>query len=277
MILVDGFFNGSEIKTGNGFFLPAVWHMWQQKSTWRRNTCNLVTPDSLGRRCFLSQFTFTYSWPPYSGSVYYNCKKSFSLSRWPWSMQIIGSGWSTSGTMVGLVVGESLLDQCWKTVTLNVPGHVAIPGAEYPGNMPFTVIGHAGSPLKTHLMRPYPGHGILRERRIFNYRLSHPSIQRRTYLHSKNRWMPLCWQPSFCTTCSTQTHRGSEMAWGAGREPAVGRGQEGRQQRWAGSICCEGQAVPIFQFTTRTCAMAGTYGAVDRNVKSEHLMLSWTQ
>ena len=32
--------------------------------------------------------------------------------------------------------------------------------------------------------------------------------------------------------------------------------------RWAGSTCCQRQAVPIFKFATRKCAMAEPYGVV---------------
>ncbi|KAL7400651.1 hypothetical protein ABVT39_015513 [Epinephelus coioides] len=74
---------------------------------------------------------------------------------------------SDGGVFAGSVLGRGL-----EAGTLNVPEDVVIPGAELLSNMPFTVIGDAAFPLKTHLMRPYPGRDIFRERRIFNYRLS---------------------------------------------------------------------------------------------------------
>lgn len=55
---------------------------------------------------------------------------------------------------------------------LEVPDEQHLPGAEHLGNMPFTIVGDAAFPLKTYLMRPYPGLDLTRQQRIFNYRLS---------------------------------------------------------------------------------------------------------
>ncbi|KAL7380577.1 hypothetical protein ABVT39_020060 [Epinephelus coioides] len=125
--------------------------------------------------------------------------------------------------------------------------------------MPFTVIGDAAFPLTTHLMRPYPGRNIPREKHIFNYTLvdekcggkcvQNPSIQvanlSETYLpppqksgHGGPNILHLAQFPP-------QAHRDPEMAGQAGRKPTGRLGDDGGQQGWAGSLCCEGQAVRI--------------------------------
>lgn len=55
---------------------------------------------------------------------------------------------------------------------MSVPEACPLPGSGVQGPMPYTMVGDAAFPLKTYLMRPFPGNRIPRWRKIFNYRLS---------------------------------------------------------------------------------------------------------
>ncbi|KAG5848697.1 hypothetical protein ANANG_G00101960 [Anguilla anguilla] len=55
---------------------------------------------------------------------------------------------------------------------LDVPDDAVLPAADHLGQMPYCMVGDATFPLKTHLMRPYPGHNLPKQRRVFSYRLS---------------------------------------------------------------------------------------------------------
>uniref|UniRef100_A0A673HLI2 DDE Tnp4 domain-containing protein n=1 Tax=Sinocyclocheilus rhinocerous TaxID=307959 RepID=A0A673HLI2_9TELE len=111
--------------------------------------------------------------PPHSGSLYFNYKKTFSVvllavvdAEYRFRLVHIGEyGWSSDGgVFAGSAIGQALY--------LEVPDDQQLPGAEHLGNMPFTIVGDAAFPLKTYLMRPYPGRDISTQQRIFNYRLS---------------------------------------------------------------------------------------------------------
>lgn len=90
-------------------------------------------------------------------------------------------------------------------------------------------------------------------------------ISRRGYAHS---WDASMYAKADCCTKTkmhtlSQTHRELETAWGAGREPTGGCGEDGGQSRWADSICSAGQAVPIFQlkpYTGPTLAHRPNFG-----------------
>uniref|UniRef100_A0A668A8V1 DDE Tnp4 domain-containing protein n=1 Tax=Myripristis murdjan TaxID=586833 RepID=A0A668A8V1_9TELE len=108
--------------------------------------------------------------PSNSGSLYYNYKTTFSvvlmaLVDAEYCFRVVHVGdfgrSSDGGVFAGSVLGRGL-----EAGTLSVPGDAVIPAAEHLGNMPFTVVGDAAFPLKTHLMRPYPGRDISRERNV---------------------------------------------------------------------------------------------------------------
>jgi hypothetical protein len=114
--------------------------------------------------------------PPGSGTLYFNYKKNFSVvllalvdADYRFRVVHIGAYGRASD---GGVLAASALGRGLEAATLNGPQDAVIPAAQHPGDMPFTVIGDAAFPLKTYLMRPYPGRDISLERRIFNYRLS---------------------------------------------------------------------------------------------------------
>ncbi len=74
---------------------------------------------------------------------------------------------SDGGVFAGSAIGKAL-----DAKKLEVPDDQQLPGAEHLGKMPFTIVGDAAFPLKTYLMRPYPGRDLSTQQRIFNYRLS---------------------------------------------------------------------------------------------------------
>ena len=54
---------------------------------------------------------------------------------------------------------------------LKVPTNQSLP-ADEEKQLPYVIVGDDAFPLKSYLMKPYPHRQLLREQRIFNYRLS---------------------------------------------------------------------------------------------------------
>lgn len=114
--------------------------------------------------------------PPHSGSLYFNYKKTFSVvllavvdAEYRFRLVHIGEYGRSSdgGVFAGSAIGKAL-----DAKKLEVPDDQQLPGAEHLGKMPFTIVGDAAFPLKTYLMRPYPGRDLSTQQRVFNYRLS---------------------------------------------------------------------------------------------------------
>ncbi len=114
--------------------------------------------------------------PPHSGSLYFNYKKTFSVvllavvdAEYRFRLVHIGEYGRSSdgGVFAGSAIGKAL-----DAKKLEVPDDQQLPGAEHLGTMPFTIVGDAAFPLKTYLMRPYPGRDLSTQQRVFNYRLS---------------------------------------------------------------------------------------------------------
>lgn len=53
---------------------------------------------------------------------------------------------------------------------INVPSGRTLPGTNV--ELPIVIVGDEGFPLKSYMMRPYPGKSLTDDKRIFNYRLS---------------------------------------------------------------------------------------------------------
>lgn len=112
--------------------------------------------------------------PPYSGSVFFNYKHSFSVVL----MALVDHDYkflycdvgcngriSDGGVFRGCSLQESL-----EKKTADIPVPAALPGDERP--VPYAIIGDEAFPLKEYLMKPYPHRHQSLEQRIFNYRLS---------------------------------------------------------------------------------------------------------
>lgn len=114
--------------------------------------------------------------PAHSGSLFFNYKRSFSIvllalvdADYRFTFVQVGNFGRTSD---GGVYSGSALGRAMEAKTLSVPADCPLPGSGVQGPMPYTMVGDAAFPLKTYLMRPFPGNRIPRWRRIFNYRLS---------------------------------------------------------------------------------------------------------
>lgn len=114
--------------------------------------------------------------PPHSGSLYFNYKKTFSIvlmalvdAEYRFRVIHVGDyGRSSDG---GIYAASSLgigLEQG----TLHVPPNVPLPGCATGAPMPNVIVADAAFPLKTYLLRPYPGTLLDHDKKIFNYRLS---------------------------------------------------------------------------------------------------------
>jgi hypothetical protein len=110
--------------------------------------------------------------PNCSGSMNFNYKGFFSIvlmaiidARYRFVLVDIGSSGSMSD---GGVLARSAIGRALETGTLNLPDEKSIGGHR----LPYVIAGDDAFPLRKNLMKPYPGRGLTKERRIFNYRLS---------------------------------------------------------------------------------------------------------
>lgn len=115
--------------------------------------------------------------PPNSGSQYFCCKKTFSVvllalveAHYNFIVVDVGSYGKNSDdgilnhSMLGKALGQNKLDILEKA---------ALPANE----VPFVIIGDEAFPLKTYLLRPYPGKNLdCNEKRIYNYRICRARI-----------------------------------------------------------------------------------------------------
>ena len=114
--------------------------------------------------------------PRNSGSSFFNYKKSHSivllaLVDADYKFRVVQVGDYGRGSDSG-IYAESRLGKRLEAGTMHVPRDTPLPGADELGRVPFVVVGDAAFPLRTYLMRPYPGKNLPREKEVFNYRLS---------------------------------------------------------------------------------------------------------
>lgn len=111
--------------------------------------------------------------PAKTGSAYFNYKKTFSIvllalvdANYRFTMVDIGAKgrFSDGGIFSSSFIGERLREGC------NLPPDEVL----YEGGikMPYVAVADEAFPLLKHVMRPYPGKTLNRERSIYNYRLS---------------------------------------------------------------------------------------------------------
>jgi hypothetical protein len=97
--------------------------------------------------------------PANSDSVYFNYKKTFSAillalvdAKYKFIMIDVGSFGRSSD---GATFSNSALEKRMENGTLNIPPNSFLPGINI--EAPFVIVGDEAFPLKTYLMRPYPG------------------------------------------------------------------------------------------------------------------------
>nr|XP_039250079.1 putative nuclease HARBI1 [Styela clava] len=112
--------------------------------------------------------------PANSGSSFFNYKKTFSLvllavsdAKYRFIYVDVGAyrRQSDGNVFASSSFGKKLLDG-----SLDLPKSTILEGMIEP--LPHVFLGDEAFPLKTNLMRPFPGTGLSRRSRIFNYRLS---------------------------------------------------------------------------------------------------------
>lgn len=113
--------------------------------------------------------------PPNSGSLYFNYKKYFSIvllalvdANYKFIIVHVGEMGKNSD---GGIFSRSILARKLETNTLNIPGPKTMPGTNCV--LPHVIVGDEAFPLKSYLMRPYPGTQVRNEdKAVYNYRHS---------------------------------------------------------------------------------------------------------
>ena len=113
--------------------------------------------------------------PSYSGSQFYNYKKTFSTvllavvdADYKFTVVDIGSCGKFSD---GSILHNSEFGKALRCHELDLPQESRIGGSEH--SLPFVFVGDEAFPLMENLMRPFPKNQLQEEKRkIFNYRLS---------------------------------------------------------------------------------------------------------
>lgn len=112
--------------------------------------------------------------PPNSGSLYFNYKKTYSIvllalvdAHGNFIAVDVGSYGKSSD---GGIFAQSQLGKGLERHQMAVPDDAPLPGTNQCA--PFVIVGDEAFPLKTYLMRPYPGLHLDESKRLFNYQLS---------------------------------------------------------------------------------------------------------
>ncbi|XP_015374372.1 PREDICTED: uncharacterized protein LOC107169215 [Diuraphis noxia] len=114
--------------------------------------------------------------PPNSGSLYFNYNKTFSIvlmalvdAKYKFIAVNIGAYGKSSD---GGIFSSSKMGKAFEKNKFNVPDGRVLPGTNEV--LPYAIIGDEAFPLKSYILRPYPGIQIHRDetKKIFNERLS---------------------------------------------------------------------------------------------------------
>ena len=112
--------------------------------------------------------------PPSAGSMYYNYKQTHGIvlmavcdAQYCFTLVDIGDYGRHSD---GGVLSHSNFGQAMESGSLSMPEPANLPGTTT--TLPYIFVGDAAFPLKTYMLRPYPGRFLEEDRQAFNYRLS---------------------------------------------------------------------------------------------------------
>lgn len=143
----------------------------EARHVWSENRCGC---GRILRRTSRNCGIFTIQAPENSGTQFHNYKGSFSIvllavvdARYCFRMIDVGAYGKSSD---GGTLSSSAFGQALRHGTVNLPPDAPLPGAE--GSMPFVFVADEAFPLWRNMMRPFPGHNLTPEQRVFNYRLS---------------------------------------------------------------------------------------------------------
>ncbi|XP_059915795.1 uncharacterized protein LOC132463544 [Gadus macrocephalus] len=114
--------------------------------------------------------------PANSGSQFFNYEGTFSIILLAvvdadYCFRVIDVG-GYGRTSDGGILANSAFGQALHAGNLKLPAYRALPGAEHRGPLPHVFVAAEAFPLRTNLMRPFPGRVLPPERCVFNYRLS---------------------------------------------------------------------------------------------------------
>ncbi|XP_071491135.1 uncharacterized protein [Diadema antillarum] len=109
--------------------------------------------------------------PPNSGSIFYNYKGTYSRvllalvdHDYCFTAVAIGAYGSQSD---GGIFAASELGKSLNNGRFPLPNPTSLPEAQNLGQLPFVMAGDEAFPLKTNIMRPYPGKQLPDEKRIY--------------------------------------------------------------------------------------------------------------
>ncbi|XP_062514075.1 uncharacterized protein LOC134189727 [Corticium candelabrum] len=112
--------------------------------------------------------------PAGAGSVYYNYKETHSIvlmavcdAHYRFLIVDVGDSGRHSD---GGVLAQSAFGQALESGTLSLPSSRELPGTAT--RAPYVFVGDEAFPLRTHMLRPYPGRNLPDAKAVFNYRLS---------------------------------------------------------------------------------------------------------
>ena len=112
--------------------------------------------------------------PSNSGSNFFNYKGYFSivllaLCDANYCISVLDLG-STGRESDAGIFGRSKLYEMLENGSLGLPGDTNLQNSET--KLPNFIVGDEAFPMKSYLMRPYPGKNLTHEEKVFNYRLS---------------------------------------------------------------------------------------------------------
>ena len=112
--------------------------------------------------------------PKSSGSLYWNYKKTYSIVLLalvdPCYNFIIVDVGGYGKNSDGGIFSNSNFGRALQNDKLNIPKKRALPGTNT--ELPMIIVADEAFPLKTYMMRPYPGRDLTNDKTIYNYRLS---------------------------------------------------------------------------------------------------------